>query len=145
MKKKSSRFGTVLRVKKHQEKLTQQQLRQIQEAHEKEQEELVRLHSQQQEAMNDVPHKGRARVTDLQAQRAFIFKLARQIDQQSGKVDELRGREDAKRGELTARAQSRKMVEKLDERHLAEEAKRVDRNEQNMIDELANRGTNGSS
>lgn len=144
MKKKNSRFGTVLRVKKHQEKLTQQQLRQIQEAHEKEQEELVRLHSQQQEAMDHVPHIGRARVTDLQAQRAFIFKLARQIDHQSGKVDELRGREDAKKSELTVRAQSRKMVEKLDEKHQAEEVKRVDRREQDTLDELANRSTHGT-
>ena len=139
MAKKASRFRTVLRVKKHQEKVTQQQLMQIQEAHEQEQRVLARLHDAHEEAVQESAHTGRARATDLQTQRAFIFKLTRQINHQSEKVDEIREKEDFKRQELTERAQSRQMVENLDEKREAEVVRSIDRKEQEMIDELANR------
>ena len=139
MTKEVSRFTTVLKVKKHQEKVTQQQLKQIQDEHKQEQDTLDHLHSTREEAANGAVSVGRARATDIQVQRAFLFKLSRQIYQQSAKVDEIREEEVTKRQELTQKAQSRQMVEKLDEKKKAEAARQLDRLEQELIDDLAGR------
>lgn len=139
MAKAASRFKTVLNVKKHQEKAVQQQLIQIQDAHLKEKEALENLHEAREGVVNDTPRFGKARATDLQTQRAFIFKLTRQINHQTSKVDEVKAREHAKRHELTERSQSRQMVEKLVEKRKAEAARLLDRKEQEIIDEMANR------
>ena len=139
MTKEVSRFTTVLKVKKHQEKVTQQQLKQIQEEHKQEQDTLDLLHSKREDAVKGTLNFGRAKATDIQVQRAFLFKLSRQIYQQSAKVDEIREEEDTKRQELTKKAQSRQMVEKLDEKKKAEAARQQDRIEQELIDDLAGR------
>lgn len=142
MTKPASRFETVVNVKKHQEKLTQQQLTQIQDAHQREQGVLSTLEARKEEAFASTPKKGKTRATDLQAHRAFIFKLTRQISHQTQKVDEIRTKELEKRVELTGRVQSRQMVEKLDEKAKQEAARELDKREQELIDEVANRGSN---
>ncbi|MBI5473469.1 MAG: flagellar export protein FliJ [Ignavibacteriae bacterium] len=139
MTKEISRYTTVLKVKKHQEKVTQQQLKQIQEEHQQQQDRLDVLHNKRDDAVKGTHNFGRAKATDIQVQRAFLFKLSRQIYQQSAKVDEIREEEEIKRQELTRKAQSRQMVEKLDEKKKAEAARQADRVEQELIDDLAGR------
>jgi flagellar export protein FliJ len=144
MAKRSNRLKTVVRVKKHQEKVTQQQLVVIQDQHLREAATLQQLNAAKDEAVNETKGFGRARVTDLQTQRAFIFRLSRQIDSQSAKVDEMQDKENQKRHELTGRSQSRQMVEKLDERRKEEEERSDDRKEQTTIDDLAQRAGKNS-
>ncbi len=139
MAKTKSQFGTVVRIKKHQEKIAQQQLTQIRDTHLREQEMLTRLNHAKEVAVNEIPSTGKARATDLQMHRAFVFKLSRQIDRQTGLVKEIREKEEEKREEVTKRAQSRQMVEKLDERKQADVVRESDRKEQSVIDELAKR------
>jgi len=139
MSNDANRFKTVLRVKRHQEKVAQQQLQQIQDEHQREQEALDQLHETREGALNGTIQFGKARVTDVQVQRAFIYKLNRQIDRQTEKVDEVRDKEVEKLDELTRRAQSRQMVEKVDERRRDEAERVVDKKEQGLIDEVANR------
>jgi flagellar export protein FliJ len=139
MRKNVSRFQTVLRVKQHQEKIAQQQLRRIQDEHEQEQSALSVLEGTKEEALDGAIRFGRAKVSEVQVQRAFIFKLNRQIDHQALKVEEIREREVEKLDELTKRSQSRQMVEKLDERTQEEAARKVDKKEQELIDDVAGR------
>lgn len=139
MAKPASRFKTVVRVKKQQEKIAQQQLVQIEHAHLKEREALLRLHETREDAVDGSLRKGRTRATDLQMQRAFIVKLNGQIHQQSSKVNDILVKANAKREELTERARVRQIVEKLEERKSVEAAKTLDRKEQENIDEVANR------
>jgi flagellar export protein FliJ len=139
MKVDGSRFQTVIKVKQHQEKVAQLQLKRIEDAHVKEKETLERMHEEREGAVESAPKSGRAKATDLQANRAFIFTLNRQIKRQASKVAEIREKEEAKRQELTDKAKSRQMVENLDEKRKAEFARQQDRKEQNMIDEVANR------
>ena len=134
-----TRFKTVVSVKKQQEKIAQQQLMQIECAHLTESEKLDRLHETREEAVGGSLHRGRARANDLQMERAFILKLNRQINQQSSKVNEILEKANAKREELSDRARSRKIIEKLDEKKSIEEAKELDRKEQQKTDEVANR------
>jgi flagellar export protein FliJ len=141
MTKPKSRFSTVLRVKKHQEKLTQQQLLQIEQSHQQEKELLDRLQEAREEAVKESYGTGRAKATDLQTHRAFIFHLTRQIHRQETKVNEMKERENAKREELTQRAQARQMVEKLEERSKEQTLRELDRKEQHIMDELAQRTT----
>jgi flagellar export protein FliJ len=142
MSNDANRFKTVVRVKRHQEKIAQQQLRQIQDEHEREREALDQLQGTREDAMNEAIHFGKARVTDVQVQRAFIYKLNRQIDHQANRVDEIRDKEVEKLDELTRRAQSRQMVEKVDERRRDEAERVLDKKEQGLIDEVANRRKN---
>lgn len=139
MAKVNSRFHAVIKVKKHQEKTTQQKLTKIEDNHTKEKDTLNRLHEKKEKAVGSAPRFGRALVTDLQAQQAFIFKLSRQISHQSSKVEEIKGQADATRQELTSRVQSRQMVEKLDEKYEDEKAKIIDRKEQEILDDVAKR------
>lgn len=141
MAKPKSRFSTVLRVKKHQEHLTQQQLRQIQQSHLQEKEMLERLQEAREEAVKESYGASRAKATDLQTHRAFIFSLTRQIHRQATKVNEMKEQENAKREELTKRAQARQMVEKLEEKSKEEALREIDRKEQSIMDELAQRTT----
>jgi flagellar export protein FliJ len=139
MAKSSSPFHNVLRVKRHQEKVAQQQLMHIEDAHNKEKELLNTLHKVRTEAVGGTQRSGRARVNELQTQRAFIIKLTKQINHQASKLDDIKRKANAKRKELTERAQSRQMVEKLDEKRKVQVSKNRDRVEQEMIDEVANR------
>ncbi len=141
MAKPKSRFSTVLRVKKHQEKLTQQQLLQIEQSHLQEKEMLDRLQQAREEAVQESYGTGKAKATDLQTHRAFIFSLTRQIHRQATKVHEMKEREEAKREELTQRMQARQMVEKLEEKSKEEALRESDRKEQSIMDELAHRTT----
>jgi len=144
MAKASSQFQSVIRVKKHQEKLTQQQLMLLEDVHSKEKKTLDHLHEVREEAVGGSPQIGKARANDLQTRSAFIFKLTRQIDHQSSKVDEIGEKTNAKREELTKRAQSRQMVEKLDQKRKEEASKKNDRREQEMMDDVANRSNKNS-
>lgn len=139
MAKHSSRFGTVLRLKKHQEKLTQQQLLQLQRVHLEEKEILEKLHEAKEEAVKDSYGEGRAKATDLQTHRAFLFSLSRQINTQKTRVEEISLREDEKREELTKKAQARQMVEKLDKKSREEALRELERKEQLVMDDLAQR------
>lgn len=139
MAKSGSKYQTVLRVKRHQEKVTQQQLRRIQDEHERENTRLAALNNKKDEALDGMMHFGRAKVKDMQVQRAFIFKLDRQIDHQSKKVETIRKREVEKLDELTERAQSRQMVEKLERRKQEERARAQEKKEQALIDDAAAR------
>lgn len=144
MAKPSSRFGTLLRLKKHQEKLTQQQLLQIQRTHLQEKEMLDKLREAREEAMLESYSKGRTKATDLQTHRAFIFSLSRQITTQTSKVHEISKREQATRAELTKKSQARQIVEKLDEKMREEALREAERKSQMMLDEVAQRsGGNG--
>ncbi|HXF99400.1 MAG TPA: flagellar export protein FliJ [Bacteroidota bacterium] len=144
MAKPSSRFGTLLRLKKHQEKLTQQQLLQIQRTHLQEKEMLDKLREAREEAMLESYSKGRTKATDLQTHRAFIFNLSRQITTQTSKVHEISKREQATRAELTKKAQARQIVEKLDEKMREEALREAERKNQSMLDDVAQRsGGNG--
>ena len=139
MAKARSKIQTVLRVKKHQEKVAHQQLMQIKDEHQREQERLSHLHHAKDEAVKGVVRFGRAKATDVQTQRAFIIKLSKQITRQAHRVNEIQEKENEKLVELTKRAQSRQMVEKLDERQRKEIDRRVDKKEQETIDEVASR------
>ncbi|MER3522569.1 MAG: flagellar export protein FliJ [Ignavibacteria bacterium] len=144
MTKPITRFSTLVRVKQHQEKLTQQQLMQIRQSHLQEKEMLDRLQEAREEAVKDTYGTGRAKAHDLQIHRAFIFRLTREINRQTTKVNEMKEQEEAKREELTQRAQARQMVEKLDEKSKHEAMRELERKEQHFIDELAQRSNKKS-
>lgn len=129
----------MLRVKQHQEKVAQQQLRRIRDEHDQELSALNVLEGTKENALENAVRFGRAKVHQAQVQRAFIFKLNRQIDHQAKKVEEVRQREVEKLDELTKRSQSRQMVEKLDERSHDEAARKADKKEQELIDDVAGR------
>lgn len=102
---------------------------------------LERLQEAREEAVKESYGASRAKATDLQTHRAFIFSLTRQIHRQATKVNEMKEQENAKREELTKRAQARQMVEKLEEKSKEEALREIDRKEQSIMDELAQRTT----
>ncbi len=139
MKVTPSRFQTVIRVKKHQEKKAQTELGQIQEKKETETRTLKALRDEHASAVDGTGRAARTSANEVQANHAFIQRLSRQIEQQQQMVEKIREREDLKREELAEKSRSKKIVERLEERRRREMEMQIDRKEQGMLDVLAQR------
>jgi len=134
-----SRFRTVLKVKKIQERKAQGELRELQTVHAQEEEVLNDIKDERQYALSDAVRTMKIKATEAQTNRAFILKLSRQIKEQEQKVQQVESQEEEKRSELLERTKSKKMVEQLDEKLQAEADKEMERKEQRLIDVLAQR------
>jgi len=134
-----SKFRTVLKVKKIQERKAQSELHLLQRAHAEEEAALEEKKETQKSAVSDAVRSMRMKATEAQTSRAFLRKLSREIDEQAQKVAELDTREQEKRGEVIERTKSTAMIEKLDDKLHAEAEKENERKEQRLIDVLAQR------
>ena len=134
-----TRLTTVLKVKQHQENTAQRELKDIQAKKAKETDALTTLETTQKAAYVQASEPVRVRATDAQVDRAFIQRLSREIKTQQDRVDTIHHEEDSKREELVVRSQSKKMVEKLDDKRKQEALKEVERKEQKVLDVLASR------
>jgi flagellar protein FliJ len=134
-----SRVRTVLKVKKHLEKKVQNELGEIRRTKEREGDRLDEMQNRNEHAMNAVGKTHRAKITDLQAGRAFLKELSRQIHDQQKKLQTIEKHEDVKRQELVEKSQEKRIVEKLEEKRHAEELKEIEKKHQNLIDMLAQR------
>ncbi len=134
-------LGTVLKVKKYQEKKAHEELVHLLRSKDLEQAALSDLNDRRENAMSEAVRVSRSRALELQTSRAFLKTLSTEIRQKEKKVDEIQGQANNKRSELVERTQSKQMVENLDQRRQAEIAKEIDRKEQRLIDVLAQRVT----
>jgi flagellar FliJ protein len=139
MKVGDSRFGTLLRVKSIQERMTQQELVEIRNMKDEERQTLSQLQERREGEIAEAVRKSRMRATDLQSSRAFLTRLAKEIDEQQNKIEEIQAKEDEKREELVERSRSKHMVEDLEEKYQTQVQREADRKEQRMIDVLAQR------
>ena len=139
MKVGDSRFGTLLRVRKIQEKRTQEELNQIRMKKDEERQALSQLQDTRESEIEDAVSKSKMSAKELQTSRAFLHRLAKEIESQQDKVDEIEAKEDAKRDELVERSQSKQMVENLDEKSRVQANRELERKEQRLIDVLAQR------
>ena len=135
----SSKFRTVLKVKKIQERKAQTELYQLEVDHAQEEATLTEIKETQKAALSDAVRSMKMKATEAQTSRAFIKQLSRKIEDQKQKVDEIKTQKTEKREELIERSKSTNMIEKLDKKLLAEENKETERKEQRLIDVLAQR------
>ena len=141
----NTKFQTVLRVKKIQERKSQTELHQLQVVHAREEATLADIKQTQQSALSDAVRSMKIKATDAQTNRAFIKKLSNEIEDQVKKVENLESMKQDKRDELLQRTQSKNMIEKLDQKLQTEEARENERKEQRLIDVLAQRMRSGKS
>ena len=134
-------LGTVLKVKKYQEKKAHEELVHLLRSKDQEQAALSELNDRRESAMTEAVRISRSRVLELQTSRAFLRSLSAEIRQKEKKVDEIKVQESDKRTELVERTQAKQMVENLDQRRQAEFVREADRKEQRLIDVLAQRVT----
>jgi flagellar export protein FliJ len=134
-----SRFRSVLKVKKLQERRAQGELHELQTVHAREEETLNDIKDERQYALSDAFRTMKMKATEAQTSRAFILRLSRQIKEQEKKVEQVGSQEEDKRTELVERTKSKKMVEQLDEKLQTEANKESERKEQRLIDVLAQR------
>ena len=134
-----SRLKTVLKVKKNMEKKAHGELVEVRKVKQREAERLDEMQNNNEAAMAMAGKTTKARATDLQAHRAFLQKLSKQIHEQKRKIQNIAHKEDAKRQVLIEKSQEKKVVEKLDERREAEELKELEKKYQSVIDMLAQR------
>jgi flagellar export protein FliJ len=134
---------TVIKVKTHQEKKAQQELKKIRDSKAKEQQELNKLQDTHTSATQEAGRIAKARADELANNRAFLHSLSSQIRKKETRVDEISTEEDQKREELIARSQSKQIVEKLDAKQREQAAKEMERKEQNVIDGHALRNRQG--
>ena len=143
MRINKSRMHTVIKVKTHQEKKAQQELKKIRDSKAKEQQELNKLQDTHTSATREAGRIAKASADELASNRAFLHSLSSQIRKQETRVDEISTEEDQKREELIARSQSKQIVEKLDAKQREQAAKEMERKEQNVIDGHALRNRKG--
>jgi flagellar export protein FliJ len=106
---------------------------------ERQEHHLSSLENTRSSAMTDAVRTMKARAADLQASRAYIQSISRQVKQQEAKVDDIKTQEDGKRAELLEKSQSEQMLEKLEQKRRVEIEKEQERKSQRMIDVLAQR------
>lgn len=140
----SKRMRTLIKVKTHQEKKAQIELMEIRRQKQDEEKALRTLEETRESAMQDAASKQRVSAADAQANSAYLQSISRQITQQEKKVDDIGHKEGHKREELVAKTQSKKMVEKLDQKRRAEVSKALDLKEQKMMDVFAQRKRKGA-
>jgi flagellar export protein FliJ len=134
-----SRLRTVIKVKHYQVKKAQKELAVIAVDRERQEHHLSSLENTRSSAMTDAVRTMKARAADLQASRAYIQSISRQVKQQEAKVDDIKTQEDGKRAELLEKSQSEQMLEKLEQKRRVEIEKEQERKSQRMIDVLAQR------
>ncbi len=139
MKVSGTGLQTVLKVKEFQEKSTQRELAAIKVHREAEEGKLGELERSHDSAMTDAGSVVRTRAGDMQTSQAFIHSLARQVEQQGERVEDVKHTENDKRDELVERAKSRQIVEKLHARRCEEAGKEEERKSQRVMDVLAQR------
>ena len=135
----SSKFKTVLKVKKIQERKAQSELHQLEVVHAQEEATLSEIKETQKTALSDAVRTMKMKATEAQTSRAFIKQLSREIDEQKQRVAQIQSQKAEKREELIERTKSTTMIEKLDKKMQVEEAKETERKEQRLIDVLAQR------
>ncbi|MCX7984335.1 MAG: flagellar export protein FliJ [Bacteroidetes bacterium] len=135
----SVKFGTLLKVRKYQEKKAQEELLHIRTQKQREEETLSKLAEKHDEEISSSPQTGRVQAAEVQVSRAFLRKLAKEIQAQKNKVDEIKQQEEIKTYELIERKKAKEMVELLEEKFQLQLAKERERKEQRLIDVLAQR------
>jgi flagellar export protein FliJ len=135
----SSKFRTVLKVKKIQERKAQTELHHLEVVHAREEATLTEIKETQKAALSEAVRSMKIKATEAQTSRAFIKQLSREIEEQKSRVAEIKSQKAEKREELLERTKSTTMIEKLDKKLQAEETKEIERKEQRLIDVLAQR------
>ncbi len=133
------RFGTLLKVRKYQEKKAQEELVQIRTKKMQEEATLVNLAQKREAEINASPQSGKVKASEVQTSRAFIKKLTKEIQAQQKKVDEIEKQESVKTDEVIERKKEKEMIETLEEKYRSQLAKERERKEQRIMDVLAQR------
>ncbi|HTX18049.1 MAG TPA: flagellar export protein FliJ [Bacteroidota bacterium] len=132
-------LGTVLKVKKYQEKKAHEELVHLLRTKDEEQAALSDLNDKRESAMTEAVRVSRSRALELQTSRAFLKSISLEIRRQEKKIDDIEVKAEDKRTELVERTQAKQMVENLDQRRQAQISREADRKEQRLIDVLAQR------
>ncbi len=138
---KTTRLNTIITVRDHQQRQTTRELSQIQRQKQNEKDRLADMHGRHTTAMDASFSTPRATVRDIQANSAFIDRLATDIRHQSTAVQKIEGMEVVKREELIERVKAKNVIEKLQERVQAELQKEAAAKEQTLLDTLGQRNT----
>lgn len=139
MTTKQTQLKFVSKIKKYLEEKAHRELVAIQNKREKETENLKSLIKVNDTALEESEQAVRANARDLQNNQAYLRSLAHQIREQEEFIETIIGQEDNKRTELTEKTKSKKIIEKLDEKHTEEIALENEKILQNQIDVLAQR------
>lgn len=133
------RFGTLLKVRKYQEKKAQEELSDIRKVKTQEEQTLSELSKKHEAEISATPQSGKVRASDVQTSRAFIRKLTKEIQAQQKKIEQIEKEELNKTNEVVERKKAKEMIETLEERFKAQLAKEQERKEQRLMDVLAQR------
>ncbi len=133
------RFGTLLKVRKYQEKKAQEELSQIRNQKVVEEQTLSDLDDRRNAEMNGSDNVDKTNAQDVQTSRAFIRSLTRDMQTQQEKIKTIQHQEVNKTGEVVERKQAKEVVENLEDKYQTRLAKERDKKEQRMMDILAQR------
>ncbi len=135
----TTKFSSLLKVRQHQEKQTQQELAAIRVKKEHEERQLNQLQQKREDAFNGETFSEKITAKEIQNSRAFIKTLNTLIDKKSNDIEVISTTETTKIEELVDRTIKKKMVENLDTKQREIFRREQERKEAKMIDILAQR------
>lgn len=141
---RSSRFDGIISVREHQKKQTTKELTLLTRQKLIEEQRLSSLHVEQTTAIRESFRNTRSKAGDVQANGAFLHRLAEDLEEQRHTVERAEGLEKKKRAELLERVKAQTVIERLQERIREEERKESDKKEQNLLDTLGQRSSGTS-
>ncbi len=139
MTKNQAQLKCVSKIKKYLEEKAHRELVAIQNKREVETENLNNLIKVNDAAIAETRQTISANARDLQYHQAYLRSLSHQIQEQEEVIENIIDQEDDKRVELTEKTKSKKIIEKLNEKHSEEIANENEKILQNQIDVLAQR------
>ena len=135
----TTKFSSLLKVRQHQEKQTQQELMTIRLKKEHEERQLNLLHQTREEAFAGELQTEKITANEIQNSRAFIKTLNTLIKKKIVDINEISSIESTKIEELVDRTIKKKMVENLDSKQRDILRREQERKEAKIIDMLSQR------
>ena len=131
------RLQTVLNVVEHQENVVKNDLFKIRQQKNEEENLLMVLYDEKENAVYENSITQRANVCDFQVNVSFINSISNKIETQEKKIEEILTQESSTRGKLVDKRKSKHMLEILQKTHEEKIQKEQDIKLQKTIDELA--------
>lgn len=138
------RLQKVMEVKQHREEEFQRALALTRRALKEEYQILQTLQSEQNNRFREIESSGvgEVRPVEMRLYSAYLADLAKRITGQQTMIEQLREEEERRRSSLLGASKEKKILEELRDRKYVAFRTEMDRSEQVVLDEVAQRGFN---
>jgi len=133
------RLQNVIDVRTRQEQYTKREIARIASTRSREEAKLAQLQRKREVHRNEAGKKQRVSAAEMQTDWTYLSHLTKEIEHQGKKISIILDQENLKREELLKTNQSKQMLETLKEKKYEEYKKDVEKKDQTVMDNIAQR------